>query len=222
MRGEPGWTFDVEGQEALDLAGGGSEASYRATVRRTGESEALHSSGTVVSKGSSTPEEVFVVDGVGYVREGEGAWESGDVSDPEIANKVEDPVAALDVFRAYSKGGERISVAHEGGGITLRVEVPSGKLSDDRPALAKAVREVRPTIEQLREGGVTATDSEIVLTRLADVLVLDQDTYRIKSHRFSFGFTIPYQGQQITYRQEVGEENRGVFTGDITLPDGVA
>ncbi|WP_157901129.1 hypothetical protein [Streptomyces davaonensis] len=222
MRGESGWTFAVEGEEGLDLSGGGSEATYSATVQRTGKPEALHASGTVVSKGSSTPEEVFVVDGVGHVREGDGAWESGDVSDPEIANKVEDPVDALDVFRAYAEGGERIDVAREGGDITLRVEVPSGKLSDERPALAKAVREVRPTIEQLREGGVTATDSEIALTRLTDVLVLDGDSYRIKSHRFSFGFTIPYQGQQITYRQEVEEANRGVFAGDITLPDSVA
>ncbi|MEU3252361.1 hypothetical protein ABZ659_15710, partial [Streptomyces sp. NPDC006997] len=133
-----------------------------------------------------------------------------------------DPVDALDVFRAYADGGERIDVARDGGDITLRVEVSSGKLSDDRPALAQAVREARPTVEQLREGGVTAADSEITLTRLADVLVLDGDSYRIKSHRLSFGFAIPYQGQQITYRQDVREDNRGVFSGDITLPDSLA
>jgi hypothetical protein len=220
MAAESGWTFAVSGEESLTFGDGTSGASCTSTVRLTGEPEAFHSTGTVVSKGTSRAEEVFVVDGVGHVREGgAGArWTSGPVSEPGIANKVEDPLAALDAFAAYTTGGENVEVTRAGGEITLSLELPHGRLSGDGPALAKAAREVRPTVDQLREGGVTATDDEIVLRRLDDVLVLDATTFRIRSHRFSFGFLIPHQGRRISYAQEVTEHNRGVYAGSIELP----
>jgi hypothetical protein len=223
MAAEDGWTFAVKGKEGVVLQGQGSAASYTSTVRRTQDPEALHSTGTIVSKGAGKPEEVFVVGGVGYVKEGgAGAvWKKGPVSDSDIANKVEDPVDALDAFAGYGKG---VEVLKADGAVRLQVRVGSGLLGDlkGRPAVKKAVRELEPTLAQLRKSGVTAGGSQITLNRLDEVLVLDAKTFRVTSHRFECSFLIPYQGQSITYSQDVKEANRGVFDGDIRLPAGVS
>lgn len=108
MAAQHGWTFAVRGKEGLTLQGQQpSNASYTATVRRTSDPEALQSHGVIISsKGQRKPEEVFVVGGKGYVKEGDaGTWKHGALSDPVIANKVEDPVAAVQTFRTYLKQG---------------------------------------------------------------------------------------------------------------------
>lgn len=226
MDAEGGWTFAVRGNERLVLQGRTSAASYTSTVRRTQDPEALHSTGTIVSKGAGKPEEVYVVRGVGHVKEGgAGAvWKKGPVSDPDIANKVEDPVDALEAFERYAKAGEgAVEVVRTGGDVRLQVHVAARRLDEveGRPVVEKAVRELEPTLAQLRKSGVTADESQILLDRVDEVLVLDARTFRITSHRFECGFLIPYQGRTITYSQDVREENRGVFDGDIRLPEGM-
>ncbi|GHG89716.1 hypothetical protein GCM10018780_09230 [Streptomyces lanatus] len=221
MAGRKGWTFTVRGREGLVLQGQENAATYTATVRRTtGEAWALHSTGATVSKGVRKPEEIYVAEGTAYVKKGTAGWEHGPLSDPEFANKVEDPLAALDAFRAY---GNEVTVSTAEGHVELRLRIPSARLSDSRhePALAKAAREFRPTLDQLRDAGIGASERDIMLNRLEEVLVLDATTFRVTSHRFTFGFLIPYQGQRITYSQEVSEENRGVFEGTIAPPAGV-
>jgi hypothetical protein len=226
MAAESGWTFAVKGKEGLVLQGQQSAASYTSTVRRTQDPEALHSTGTIVSKGASKPEEVFVVGGVGYVREGAAgaAWKKGAVSDPGVANKVEDPVDALDAFESYAKVDEKgVEVVEADGMVRLQVRVASRRVADvkGRPAVEKAVRELEPTLAQLRKSGVTVGEDQILLDRVDEVLVLDSKTFRITSHRFECSFLIPYQGRTIAYSQDVREENRGVFDGHIRLPEGV-
>jgi hypothetical protein len=220
-----GWTFAVKGKEGLVLQGQASAASYTSTVRRTQDPEALHSTGTIVSKGAGKPEEVFVVRGVGYVKEGgTGAvWKKGPVSDPGIANKVEDPVDALEAFGGYAKGAGGVQLVKADGEVRLQAHVAARPLADvkDRPVVEKAVRELEPTLAQLRKSGVTAGESQILLDHVDEVLVLDAKTFQITSHRFECGFLIPYQGRTITYSQDVREENRGLFDGDIRLPAGV-
>lgn len=218
MDAEGGWTFAVKGNEGLVLQGQTSAASYTSTVRRTQDPEALHSTGTIVSKGAGKPEEVFVVGGVGYVKEGgAGAgWKKGPVSDPDIANKVEDPVDALEAFESYAKAGEgAVEVVKADGNVRLQVQVGSRRLAEvkNRPAVEKAARELEPTLAQLRKAGVTAGEEQILLNRLDEVLVLDAKTFRITSHRFECSFLIPYQGRTIAYSQNVREENRGCSTG---------
>jgi hypothetical protein len=56
----------------------------------------------------SKPEEIYVADGTAYVRKGTAAWEHGPLTDPEFADKVEDPLAALDAFRGY---GDEVTLA---------------------------------------------------------------------------------------------------------------
>jgi len=227
MDAESGWTFAVKGNEGLVLQGQTSAASYTSTVRRTRDPEALHSTGTIVSKGAGKPEEVFVVGGVGYVKEGgAGAgWKKGPVSDPDIANKVEDPVDALEAFESYAKAGEgAVEVVKADGNVRLQVQVRSRRLAEvkNRPGVEKAARELEPTLAQLRKAGVTAGEEQILLNRIDEVLVLDAKTFRITSHRFECSFLIPYQGRTIAYSQNVREENRGVFDGGIRLPAGVS
>ncbi|MFC7262630.1 hypothetical protein [Streptomyces lutosisoli] len=227
MDAESGWTFAVKGNEGLVLQGQTSAASYTSTVRRTQDPEALHSTGTIVSKGAGKPEEVFVVGGVGYVKEGgTGAvWKKGPVSDPDIANKMEDPVDALEAFESYAKAGEgAVEVVKADGDVRLEVNVASRRLAEvkNRPAVEKAARELEPTLAQLRKAGVTAGEEQILLNRLDEVLVLDAKTFRITSHRFECSFLILYQGRTIAYSQNVREENRGVFDGGIRLPAGVS
>ncbi|WP_225802066.1 hypothetical protein [Streptomyces sp. NK15101] len=221
-----GWTFAVTGEESLELTGApkeqGSAASYSATVERTGSPEALHQSGTVLSKGKRKAEEVFAVDGTGYVRKGApGApWTKGPLTDPEIAAKVEDPLAALASFAAYAERDERIEVTTVGGEIRLRLRIPAAHLADrtERPAVAKAAREFRPTLDKLRKAGVTAGEERIVLTGLEEVLVLDARTHRMASYRSSFGFAVPHEGRQLRYEQELRADTRGSFTGRIEVP----
>ncbi|MGW0827235.1 hypothetical protein [Streptomyces sp. NPDC002845] len=226
MSGQKGWTFAVKGSEGLTSQGSRSTATYTATVRRTQEPMALHSTGTINAKGVATPEEVYVVDGTGHVRKGgAGArWESGPVSDPEIANVLEDPVAALAAFEGYAREepGDGVSVVKSAGQVELRVTTASAALPavQDRGVVEKAVDELTPTLEQLRAAGVTAPESEITVERVEEVLTLDSTTYRIKSHRFRCTFLIPYGGQSMRYSQDVTERTQGVFTGTIALPSG--
>lgn len=224
MAAEGGWTFAVKGAENLVFQGRASTASYQATIRRTQDPAAIHSSGSVVSKGKRKPEEIFVIDGTEYVNEGRGSWKHGPVSDPDMKNKVEDPVAAIAEFRKYvQESGDDVTLTKEGGKVRLQVRSGSQKLSEvrDRAFVQKAIRELNPTLKQLQKAGVSATEDQLTLSRLEETLTLDRETYRVESHRFRFGFLIPYGGQDITFGQDVNEENRGVFVGVIELPAGV-
>ncbi|WP_232789685.1 hypothetical protein [Streptomyces jeddahensis] len=226
MAAEKGWTFAVRGQESLVLQGQASGASYASTVRRTLAPDAFQSTGTITtSKGVRKPEEIFVLDGTGYVKEGTAGWKEQPASDPDMQNKVEDPMAAIEEFRSYVKeSGGDVTLTRKGGEVRLQVSVSSRKLPQvrDRAYVKAAVRELNPTLKQLRSAGVSATEDQLTLSSLKQTLVVDADTYRITSHRFQFGFLIPYGGQNITYRQDVREENKGVFEGSIELPTGLS
>ncbi|MEU0404938.1 hypothetical protein ABZ318_32940 [Streptomyces sp. NPDC006197] len=227
MDAQPGWTFAVTGEESLKQTGApedqGSAASYSATVERTGRPEALHQSGSVLSKGERKAEEVFAAGGTGYVREGgPGArWTKGPLTDAEIAAKVEDPLAVLADFTTYIERGERIEVARTGGEIKMRMRIPAAYLDDrtKRPAVAKAAQEFRPTLDKLRKAGVTVGEERIVLAGFEETLTLDARTYRMTSCRSSFGFALPHEGRQIRYGQDLRFDTRGVFTGPIEVPD---
>ncbi|WP_405858559.1 hypothetical protein OG361_30365 [Streptomyces sp. NBC_00090] len=226
MDAQTGWTFAVMGKESLKQTGApaeqGSAASYSATVERTDSPEALHQSGTVLSKGKREAEEVFAADGTGYVREGAPGtpWTRGPLSNPEIAAKVEDPLAALASFATYIEGDERIVVTRTGGEIRLQLRIPAAHLADrtERPAVAKAAREFQPTLAKLRKAGVTASEEQIVLGSFEETLTLDARTYRMTTHRSSFGFAIPHEGRQLRYKQELQADTRGIFTGRIKVP----
>ncbi|MGW5663447.1 hypothetical protein ACWEWG_25595 [Streptomyces sp. NPDC003758] len=227
MSGQKGWTFAVKGNEGLASQGQQSTATYTATLRRTQSPVALHSTGTTYAKGVAKPEEVYVVDGTGYVRKGAAGapWKSGPLSDPKIANVVEDPVAALTAFGSYAReeSGGGVSVVKSGGAVELRAEVSSVKLPAvrDRGVVKQAVRELTPTLEQVRAAGVSAPESQILVERVEEVLSLDSATYRIRSHRFRCTFLIPYGGRTMRYSQDVTERTEGAFTGTITLPTGL-
>lgn len=226
MSGEKGWTFAVKGSEELVLQGQQNAATYTATVHRTEKPEALHSTGTTYAKGVAKPEETYVVGGKGYVKAGgAGAqWRSGPLSDPEIANKVEDPVTALDAFKGYAgdkeSGGGRISLVKSGSRVELQVRTSAAALPavSDQGVVKKAVRELTPTLKQLRSAGVTVPDSQITVQSVQESLVLDPTTYRIVSHHFQCAFLIPYGQKNIHYSQDVSERNEGLFTGAIALP----
>ncbi|MFF8842557.1 DUF6612 family protein [Streptomyces sp. NPDC015127] len=220
------WTFSVTGQEGLTFQGQKSDATYRATVRRGMDPEALHSQGvSTSSKGTKRNEEIYVVDDTAYVKEGDAAWKDAPASAPEMRNKIEDPVAVVAEFRAYAQAaGDDVTVTEAGGTVELRVASERQKLSAvrDRAWAKKAEREFDPTAEQLRKAGVPVNKEQLTLSRLEEVLVLDATTYRIKSHRFAFGFLVPYAGgQDIAYEQDVREENQGASEGTIELPAGL-
>ena len=226
MAEEGAWTFSVKGQEGLTLQGRKSAATYRATVRRGMEPEALHSQGvSTSSKGTTKNEEIYVVDGTAYLKKGSAPWKAAPTSDPEMQNKVEDAVAAIEEFREYAQAaGDEMTLTKTDGTIQLRVGSDKQKLTAvrDRAWVKKAQREFDPTAEQLRDAGIPVNDSQLTLSGLEEVLVLDARTYRIKSHRFEFGFLVPYAGgQDITYEQDVRQENQGTFDGKIELPAGV-
>ncbi|MFD1658566.1 hypothetical protein ACFSL4_10170 [Streptomyces caeni] len=229
MSGQKGWTFTVKGNEGLLYQGSQSTATYKATVRRTQSPLALHSTGTTYTKGVAKPEEVYVVDGTGYVKKGgtEARWKSGALSDPAIANAVEDPVAALDAFGAYAReehtGSGVLAVTSAAGQVELSVSTAPAALTAvrDRGAVKKAVRELAPTLEKLRAAGITAPEDRIVVQNVEEVLSLDATTYRIRSHRFRCTFLIPYRGQNLRYSQDVTERAQGPYTGTITLPTDV-
>ncbi|GHF61912.1 hypothetical protein [Streptomyces griseosporeus] len=219
---EQGWTFAVRGSEALTSPGGSSSASYEATVDRSQLPPALHSSGTTHAKGADKPEEVYVVDGTVYVKKGgrDARWKSGPPTDPEMANAVEDPAAALEGYAEGASGP--LSVTRTGAGVELRAAAGPAALSAvrDRPLVRKAVRELAPALEQLRAAGIAAPDSRIRLESAEEVLTLDPATYRLTAHRFRCVFRIPYGGQEMRYSQEVTSETTGVFMGTIALPPG--
>ncbi|MBC9727354.1 hypothetical protein [Streptomyces sp. TRM68367] len=227
MSGQKGWTFTVKGSEGLTSQGQESTATYTATVNRTQDPMALHSTGTTHAKGVAKPEEVYVVDATGYVRKGgPGAqWKSGSLTDPDIATVVEDPLAALDAFRSYGQEepADGISVRKSTGQVALEVTVSSAKLPAvrSRGVVEKALRELTPTLEQLHTAGVAAPENGLTVERAEEELVLDPTTYRIKSHRFRCTFLIPYGGGSMRYSQEVTEQTQGAFTGVIALPSGV-
>ncbi|MGW4045324.1 hypothetical protein [Streptomyces sp. NPDC004721] len=223
MAEESGWTFSVKGEEGLTLQGQKNAATYRATVRRAMKPEVLRSEGvTTSSKGTRRNEEIYVADGTAYLKEGDAPWKHAPVTDPEMRNKVEDPVAVVEEFRTYAKAtGGDVKVTGTGDGtVELRVASGERKLSAvaDRAWAKKAKREFDPTAEQLRKAGVAVEDAQLTLSGLDEVLVLDAKTYRIRSHRLDFGFLIPYGGADITFEQHVGEENQGTYAGRIELP----
>lgn len=223
MAAEKGWRFAVQGSEELVLQGQTSGATYSATVHRTtGASWALHSVGsTRSSKGVTRPEAVYVVDGVGYVKEGDAAWRHGPLADPEIAGKVEDPMAALDAFEDY---GDAVSLTASDRRIELRVRTTSAALPAvrDQGVVRKALRELAPTLEQLRAAGVTAPESGITVERAEETLVLNPSTYRVTSHTFRCVLRIPYGTQGIRYAQDVTERSSGPYEGAVVLPEEAA
>ncbi|WP_327137423.1 hypothetical protein OG585_27515 [Streptomyces sp. NBC_01340] len=223
MAAEKGWTFALRGSESAVMRGQApSSATFAATVHRTTAPEALQQTGTITtSKGARKSEVVYVVDGTGYVKEGGKAWKKGPLSDPDIANDVEDPVAELDAFGAYAKSAKVSRTGAGGGDVRLQVTASGWQLSAarSRPALKKAVREVEPALAQLRGAGVRATDGQITLKSFTETWDLDTaHGYRLTSHRYAFTFLVPFQGGDITVSQEVRADNRGVFTGSVALP----
>ncbi|WP_406104488.1 hypothetical protein OG698_20095 [Streptomyces sp. NBC_01003] len=225
MAAEPGWTFAVEGEEALKLQEQESGASYEAIVSRTVKPEALRSEGVITSsKGVEKAEKVFVVGGTTYVKEGTAAWKKGASTNPAMENKVEDSVAAIDAYRGYLKAGNKdVTVVKKGDTAELQVKLPPSALKDvqDRAYVKTAVRELDPVLAQLRSTGIATSTSQIVLAWFNETLTLDARTGRIKAHRFGFTFLIPHDGGYINYRQDVSEVNGGVFKGSISPPVGV-
>lgn len=221
MAGQKGWTFAVTGREGLVLSGQDSSATYSATVRRsTGEAWALHSTGATVSKGVSKPEEIYVADGTAYVKKGAAGWEHGPVTDPEFADMVEDPIAALDVFRDY---GDEVTLAEPDGRVELRARAASGPLTGvrDKAVVQKALRELAPTLRQLRAAGVTTPVNAIAVGGVEETLVLDPSTYRVTAHTFKCTFLIPYDGQRIRYEQDVTERTSGTYDEVVAVPEGL-
>ncbi|MET9969091.1 hypothetical protein ABZZ80_24960 [Streptomyces sp. NPDC006356] len=221
MAGRKGWTFAVKGREGLVLQGQENAATYTATVRRTtGDPWALHSTGATLSKGVSKPEEIYVADGTAHVKKGTAGWEHGPLTDPEFADKVEDPLAALDAFRGY---GAEVTLATPADRVELRVRTTTAPLPGvrDEAVVKKALRELAPTLRQLRAAGVTAPESEIAVEGVEETLVLDPSTYRITAHTFKSGFRIPYDGQSIRYEQEVTERTEGPYDGTVARPEGI-
>lgn len=226
MRGESGWTFAVQGKEGLTLQGQQSSATYRGTVRRGMKTAALHMQGvSTSSKGTKKSEELYVVGDKGYLKEGGAAWKAVPAADPEMRNKADDPVGALYEFRMYAQvANGDVKLTKADGVVELRVKSGSRPLTavQGRAWAKKAKREFAPTAEQLRKAGIPVNDAELTLSGLEEVLVLDAETYRIKSHRFEFGFLVPYNGQKITFEQDVREENEGTYEGKFELPAGVS
>ncbi|WP_137992523.1 hypothetical protein [Streptomyces vilmorinianum] len=229
MAQEAAWSFSVRGQEGLTHQGHRSAATYRATVRRGMEPEVLHGEGSSTSsKGRTKKEEIYVVGGTAYLREGGAAWKAAPASEPAMRNKVEDAVAAVEEFRAYARAGDdAVTVTEVEADGTIELAVRSDgkrKLTAvrDLPWVKKAKREFDPTADQLRAAGIPVSDARLTLSHLEEVLVLDAKTYRVTSHRFTFGFLVPYAGgQDIAYEQEVREDNQGPYSGRIERPEGV-
>ncbi|MGI5377750.1 hypothetical protein ACQEV2_26595 [Streptomyces sp. CA-251387] len=223
MAAEKGWRFTVRGSEDLTLQGQTSGATYSATVHRTtGATWALHSVGSSRSnKGVTKSETVYAVDGVGYVKDGDAAWRHGPLADSEIASKVEDPMAALDTFEDY---GDAVSVTASDRSVELRVRTTSAALPAvrDQGVVRKALRELAPTLEQLRAAGVTAPESGITVERAEESLVLNPSTYQVTSHTFRCVLRIPYGTQGIRYAQEVTERASGPYEGTVVLPQEAA
>ncbi|MGW0817525.1 hypothetical protein ACWD00_30585 [Streptomyces viridiviolaceus] len=213
MAAESAWSFSVEGEEGLTLEGQKTAATYEGTVRRAGGRAALHSQGVSTSgKGTKRAEELYVDEGAGYLKEDSANWRAVDPTEPEVKNKVDDPVAVVDEFRGYAQDSEGdVRVTRADGTVELRVTSGKQELSAvrDRAWAKKAKREFEPTAEQLRKVGIPVPDAQWTLSRLEEVLVLDARTYRIRSHRLDFGLLIPYNGQDISFEHQVSEKNQG-------------
>ncbi|MBV7698879.1 hypothetical protein [Streptomyces sp. TRM70350] len=227
MAARPGWTFQVRGEEKLTQAEQQSEAIYSAMMERTQDPLALHVLGNVSTGKDTRGEELFVFDNTAYLRkEGSPEWKQASATDPAIANKVEDPVAALADFRGYMKKTDGVDVTLTklayGQQVSLRADVASRKLADapDRPWAAKARREVQPALDRLREAGVRVNEDQLTLVSLEEELVLDSATHRILTHWFRFTVRLP--SDHITYTQEVKETNRGEFRERIEVPEDIA
>jgi hypothetical protein len=225
MAKEPGWTFAVTGKEGVTMQGQENTASFEATVEQSRRPEALHSKGRSISKGSTESEEIYLVGDAAYLKEGDAGWKKKPGADPEIQNKVENPLAALARFDAYLKASkDDVTVTKGAGKVTLQVGFGEKKLTDvqDRDFVKRAMREFEPTAKQLREAGVGVEDSQLSFSHLKETLVLDSATYRIESHRFKFQIHVPNNGRDIFYGQDVREENKGPFDGEIKPPADVA
>lgn len=227
MTAGPGWRFQVRGQEKLTQAEQQSEAIYSAMMERTQDPLALHVLGNVSTGKDTRGEELFVFGNTAYLsREGSAEWTQTSATDPGIANKVEDPVAALADFRGYVKKTDGVDVtltkSAYGHQISLKADVASRKLTDapDRPWAAKARREVEPALDRLREAGVRVSEDQLTLVRLEEELVLDSATHRVLTHWFRFTVRLP--SGNITYTQEVKETNRGEFKERIEVPEDIA
>ncbi|WP_158690576.1 hypothetical protein [Streptomyces sp. 142MFCol3.1] len=223
MAAEKGWTFALRGSETLLMQGQRpSTATYAATADRTTAPAALRQSGLITtSKEVRKPELVYVVGGTGYVKEGAEAWKHGPLSDPDIADDVEDPVAELEAFGAYARSAKVQRTGAGGRHVRLQVSAAGWSLpaARSRPALKRAVREMEPALAQLRDAGVTASDGSITLKSFTETWNLDAaHGYRLVSHRYAYTFLVPYRGGDITVSQEVRADNHGVFTGRVTLP----
>ncbi|WP_372345847.1 hypothetical protein [Streptomyces sp. KL116D] len=222
MRAEHGWTFALRGTQSLVMAGGAPDsATFAATAHRTTGPDAFRSTGTVTGKSGPRSERVFLVDGTVHEKTEGKSWKQGPLSDPEMADQVEDPVAELDVLARYAKSAKVTGAGTRTGEVRLRVRASGWRLAaaKKRPALTSPVRELQPLLDQLRKVGVTATDSQVTLKDFEETWVLDAGHgYRLASHQYAFTFVIPYRGKDITLTQELRQENRGVFEGRVTLP----
>jgi hypothetical protein len=221
MAGQPGWTFAVDGKEDLTAQGRTSSASYRATVQFTERPAALHASGVSVSNGKDRSEEIFVTGTTVHLKEAGRPWQHGPVSDPGMQAKVEDPRADLEAFGAYLRDPEGgVTLTRSQGRVELRVRVSSTKVPQlrDRTLRQKVTAELDSTVTQLEKAGVPVDPRRLTVAGLQETLALDPVTHRIVSHRFRLRVLIPYGQQVITYAQDVREDARGVFGGDIRLP----
>lgn len=229
MAAGPGWRFKVRGQEKLTLRGQQSEAIYSAMVERTQDPMALHALGNVATGKDTRGEELFVLGDTGYLSmERSAEWKQAPATDPEMANKVEDPVAALADFRDYTKKSTGVDItltkSAYGQQVGLKADVTSRKLVDvrDRPWAAKALREVEPTLDQLREARIRVSEDQLTLVSLEEELTLDSATHQILTHWFRFTVRMPDGSDDITYTQEVKETIRGEFKERIELPEDAA
>lgn len=224
MAGQNGWTFAVRGKEDLTAQGQTNAASYRATVQLTQRPETLHSQGVSVSKGKDRSEEIFVTGNTAYLKETGQSWQHGPVSEPEMQSKVEDPLAGLEAFRTYLRDpAVGVTLTRSACEVELRVRASSKKFSAvwNQGFMEKVRAELDSTMKQLEKAGVPVNEQQLTLSSLQDTLTLDSVTHRIVSHRFQFRVVIPYGQQGITYSQDVQEDARGVFGGDIRPPAGV-
>lgn len=226
MAKEPGWTFAVTGREGVMVQGSQEQAAtFEATVDQSLRPEALHSKGMSTSKDSTESEEIYLVGDAAYLKEGDAGWKKKPGADPQIQNKVENPLAALARFDAYLKASkDDVTVTKGAGTVTLQVGFGEKKVTEvqDRDFVKRAMREFEPTAKQLREAGVGVANSQLSFSHLKETLVLDSATYRIESHRFTFQIHVPNNGRDIFYGQDVREQNKGTFDGEIKPPADVA
>lgn len=225
MSGGHGWTFAVKGKEGLTAQGQTNAASYTATVQLTPKPDAFHQKGVSTSKGTHRSEEIFVIGATAYLKEAGQAWTHGPATDPDTQSKVEDPVLALRDFRTYLKNpADHLTLTRNSGEVQLQVTVSSKRFPEvrNRDVMKKVMVELDPTLRQLKKAGVPVNDDQLTLSHLSDTLTLDPGTHRITSHRLTFSVLIPYGRQGIVYSQDVREDSRGAFTGEIRLPAGVS